>query len=317
MKVTVILPSYNHAKYLNERIDSILNQTFQDFELIILDDLSPDNSKDIIEQYSNHPKVSSIVYNEKNSGSTFFQWNKGVSMAKGEYIWIAESDDIAHPLLLETLVDKIESQDDITLAFSQSFGIDSNSNQTNDWIDRTSDMNGGELFNHDFIMDGVSFIRKFLLFKNVIPNASAVLFRRNTYLEMGGASTDFSYFGDWLMWIKILTKGKVAYSQHRYNFFRRHEQSFVAKEYDNAEQFVAVKDIKFRINLLQFLKEINDTTSIQLNKEYIQYKSMAATRYLWFNHNKIKAFKYYWLYLKYSSNLKSSIAKSLRSLLKN
>ena len=99
--VSVIIPSYNHEKFLKERIDSVLNQTFQDFELIILDDLSPDNSREIIESYRAHPKVSQIIYNEKNSGSTFFQWNKAVlSLAKGEFIWIAESDDVADPKFL-------------------------------------------------------------------------------------------------------------------------------------------------------------------------------------------------------------------------
>ena len=63
--VSVIIPSYNHEKFLKERIDSVLNQTFQDFELIILDDLSPDNSREIIESYRAHPKVSHIIFNEK------------------------------------------------------------------------------------------------------------------------------------------------------------------------------------------------------------------------------------------------------------
>lgn len=69
-KVSVIIPNYNHSSYLKERIDSILNQTFQNFEVIILDDCSTDNSKEIIELYRDHTKVSHIVYNEKNSGST-------------------------------------------------------------------------------------------------------------------------------------------------------------------------------------------------------------------------------------------------------
>ena len=69
--VSVVVPSYNHEKFLKERLDSILNQTFQDFELIILDDLSPDNSREIIETYRAHPKVSKIVYNEKTQGLLF------------------------------------------------------------------------------------------------------------------------------------------------------------------------------------------------------------------------------------------------------
>lgn len=78
LKVSVIVPNYNHALFLEQRIESILNQTFQDFEVIILDDCSTDNSKKIIEKYRTHPKVSKIIYNDVNSGNTFKQWNTGI-----------------------------------------------------------------------------------------------------------------------------------------------------------------------------------------------------------------------------------------------
>ncbi len=82
--ISVIIPNYNHAFYLEQRIESILSQNFKDFEVIILDDKSTDNSKEIIEKYRNHPPhISTIIYNEANSGSTFIQWNKGVSLSKG------------------------------------------------------------------------------------------------------------------------------------------------------------------------------------------------------------------------------------------
>ncbi|MDR1783951.1 MAG: glycosyltransferase, partial [Dysgonamonadaceae bacterium] len=95
VKVSVILPNYNHARFLEQRIQSIVDQTFQEFELIILDDCSTDDSRGIIENYRDNPKVSQIIYNEQNSGSTFKQWIKGINAAKGEYIWLAESDDWA------------------------------------------------------------------------------------------------------------------------------------------------------------------------------------------------------------------------------
>lgn len=74
--VSVIVPNYCHAPYLEQRIESILQQTFQDFELILLDDCSTDGSREILERYRNHPKVSGIFYNERNSGSPFKQWKK-------------------------------------------------------------------------------------------------------------------------------------------------------------------------------------------------------------------------------------------------
>ena len=119
-KVSVVIPNYNHAPYLKERIDSVLNQTFQDFELIILDDCSPDNSRDIINSYASNPHVSHIVFNEVNTRNTFIQWERGVQLACGEYIWIAESDDFCKPNLLESLMKIIEKRADMSFCYTLS-----------------------------------------------------------------------------------------------------------------------------------------------------------------------------------------------------
>src|SRR5436190_2458977 len=97
-RVSVIVPNYNHAPFLERRIESVLRQTFQDYELLIMDDASTDSSPDIIARYGKLPKVR-ILLNDRNSGSPFHQWNKGVNEAKGDFIWIAESDDYADPHL--------------------------------------------------------------------------------------------------------------------------------------------------------------------------------------------------------------------------
>ena len=91
--VSVVIPNYNHGKYLRERIDSVLAQSFQDFEIIILDDKSTDDSLSIINEYKDNPHVAHIIVNEQNTGNPFIQWEHGISLAQGEYIWIAESDD--------------------------------------------------------------------------------------------------------------------------------------------------------------------------------------------------------------------------------
>ena len=99
--VSVIIPNYNHEKFLQQRIDSVLNQTFQDFEVILLDDSSIDESLEILNKYENHPKVSHLIINKMNSCNPFKQWEKGIKLAKGDFIWIAESDDFAENCFLE------------------------------------------------------------------------------------------------------------------------------------------------------------------------------------------------------------------------
>jgi glycosyltransferase involved in cell wall biosynthesis len=113
--VSVIVPNYNHARYLRRRIDSILAQAYRDFELILLDDCSTDDSREILASYSGDPKVR-IEFNAKNSGSVFKQWNKGVQTARGRYICIAESDDYADAHFLARMVPILEEQPEVTLA---------------------------------------------------------------------------------------------------------------------------------------------------------------------------------------------------------
>lgn len=268
--VSVIIPSYNHEKFLKERIDSVLNQTFQDFELIILDDLSPDNSQEIIESYRAHPKVSQIIYNEKNSGSTFFQWNKAVlSLAKGEFIWIAESDDVADPKFLEALVPMLQQNSEVVLAYSQSAKMDSEGKITGSWSEWTQDLVEGNYFNDSFQMNGQEYIEKFLIHKNTIPNASAVLFRRKTYAEIGGAVVDMKTNGDWDLWFKMLMEGDIYYSSKIMNNFRYHGTSVIALASQKSQNKFLTKsnlitsDIAMRANFQKYL--VNNFE----NKHYI------------------------------------------------
>ncbi|MDE6180708.1 MAG: glycosyltransferase, partial [Phocaeicola sp.] len=109
--ISVIVPNYNYACYLKERINSILQQTYTDYELILLDDASTDGSVKILEEYRTNPHVSHIVINKENTRSPFIQWMKGIRLARGKYIWIAEADDSAKPDFLEQCVRLAEAHD--------------------------------------------------------------------------------------------------------------------------------------------------------------------------------------------------------------
>ena len=235
-----------------------------------MDDLSPDNSQEIIESYRAHPKVSQIIYNEKNSGSTFFQWNKAVlSIAKGEFIWIAESDDVADPKFLETLVPMLQQNSEVVLAYSQSAKMDSEGKITGSWSEWTQDLVEGNYFNDSFQMNGQEYIEKFLIHKNTIPNASAVLFRRKTYAEIGGAVVDMKTNGDWGLWFKMLMEGDINYSSKIMNNFRYHGTSVIALASQKSQNKFLTKsnlitsDIAMRANFQKYL--VNNFE----NKHYI------------------------------------------------
>lgn len=223
-KVSVVVPNYNHSKYLKERIDSILCQSYQNFELILLDDHSSDDSLQVLSQYGQHPKVTHFVVNEMNSGSTFHQWNKGVELSKGELIWIAESDDRASPQFLKQLVKVFETKSQIGLAYCQSYEISENGSVRGDlsWLsDGLSDV----LWKQDFFMDGKSFVSEYMYERNTIPNVSACLFRKKAMLDAGRAPVNFKYNGDWFYYAQLLKNWNVAFKSECLNYFRCHQDS--------------------------------------------------------------------------------------------
>lgn len=217
-KVSIIVPNYNHEKFLAKRLESIFCQTFKDVEVICLDDCSTDGSADFLKKVARENNVQ-LLFNRENSGSPFKQWNKGVRHAKGEYIWIAESDDFADCRFLERLLAILDENPDVGLAYSQSWLVDEDDQPQFINYQWTSDLDP-ERWKKDFINNGQDELRQNLVFKNTIPNASAVLIRRSVYNAAGGAPEDLVYCGDWYFWTKALLNADIAYVAEPLNFFR-------------------------------------------------------------------------------------------------
>lgn len=208
-KVSVVIPNYNHCRYLPDRIASILGQTFGDFELIILDDASTDESHSVLARYYSTPRVR-IVVNTRNGGSAFPQWNRGIGMAKGEYVWIAESDDFADPRFLETLLPVLEDNPSVGLAYCKSRMINRDGAFVGTDSGWTMDLHPTR-WEADFVNAGIEELRDYLIVKNTIPNASAVLTRRAVLLQAGAVDTSFKLCGDWLHWGKLLLQSDIAH----------------------------------------------------------------------------------------------------------
>ena len=219
-KVSICIPAYNHAPFLQQRIDSILNQTFQDFELIVLDDCSIDNSRMILEPLGNHANVSYLIFNERNSGSPFKQWQKGIELAKGKHIWIAESDDLMQPDFLEKAVSVFEQDELIGIFQCGSKWIDENGIVYDE--DDSRQQSG--------ICNGRAFIKSNMLLGNSIYNASAVVFKKSLVkLPLNNLVGLFKYCGDWLFWIQLLQDSNLYYLNENLNYYRRHHQNVSGK----------------------------------------------------------------------------------------
>lgn len=238
-KITVIIPNYNHAKYLKQRIESVLNQTYQEFEVILLDDNSTDNSVSILKSYIDHPKVSSLIINENNSGNTFVQWEKGISAAKGDYIWLAESDDYACITFLERCINIFEKDNDIGLVFTNSQKVSS------------KDINLG-LWHHNEPWGSSWKIpykeaRYYFLRQNFIPNASSVVFKKSLINTTSFAKKEYKLVGDWELWYKCVLQADIYYIHDALNYFRCHEENVRTKMKKTNNGFFEIIKLKTQI----------------------------------------------------------------------
>jgi glycosyltransferase involved in cell wall biosynthesis len=225
-KVSVIIPSYNHCKFLKQRIDSVLEQSFDDFEVVLLDDASTDDSITILKSYEAHPKVTHIIINENNSGSPFGMWKQGFNLAKGEYVWIAETDDFAEPDFLKHTVQVLNSNENTTLAYTDSRIINEESEELGFWSKQKNTFFKTNRWSKNHSNSGIDEIVDYLLFKVTINNVSAVLFRKKQLLEIDlNYLMQFKNVGDLYTYCEVLFKGDISYVASPLNNYRTHEMN--------------------------------------------------------------------------------------------
>ena len=270
--VSVIVPNYNHARFLRQRLESILNQTYQDFELIILDDCSTDNSRDIIMSYKNNSKVSHIVFNKTNSGSAFNQWNKGIGLSKGKYVWIAESDDFCELNMLEELLRALLHKKNTVLSYSTSM-----------MVGEDGIVSARKHIQNNNYMSGRNFIRKCLIYSNVIRNASSVLFSREAALRASPNYLEFRGAGDYMFWVEIALQGNVSIVNKQLNYCRVHGTNVTLKTFANGtapeEDMKVFEYIKENMHLSRFRKWLSMANhalmfrNVEYDSEEIRRKS--------------------------------------------
>lgn len=228
-----------------------MNQTYKNIEIILLDDKSTDNSIDIIKKYEQNPVVSHVLQNTENSGSPFLQWKKGVSMSKGDLVWIAESDDLCENDLLETLVKEFTTDNECALAFCKSMTINS-----------TGDITGEKGLSNNLHVNGEYFFKNYLYKYNYISNASSVVFRRNAFSYSDDSYAKYRGCGDWIVWIEICKKGNVAYVNKALNYYRVHESNTTTQQISSGKNE----------------KESAAVTRYMINKKYIGTWKYLRTR---------------------------------------
>lgn len=246
-RISVIVPNYNYAHHIEQRLRSIFDQTHPIYEVIILDDASTDASLGVIDEIVQEaPDIDvTVVANATNSGSVFRQWKRGIAMCRGDLIWIAEADDFAETEFLAELIAGF-SDPKTVLACSQSRQVDEHGHvMAEDYLGYTNDVS--DRWQHDFVCDGPVEIAEGMSIKNTIPNVSAVLFRRSTLEKaldsVGERLFDLRIAGDWLVYVHVLMQGQLYFRSRSLNSHRRHSQS-VTNAGDAVRHFNEVRTLQ-------------------------------------------------------------------------
>lgn len=221
---TVIIPNYNHGRFLKKRIESVLQQTFQDFEILIIDDGSTDDSRSIIEQYRYHPKVTTVIFNGINSGSPYLQWQKGIELARGRWVWVAESDDTAEVMFLEYAKQAIDRHPSLALYYCNCQIVDNNQTGTaSNYLNRQLKT---QKWNESHFENGKDAVEQHFKYHCSILNASSMVFKKEKQTSGIGYS-ELKYHGDWLFYLGLLLHGDLYYEAHVCSAFFRHSDSYL------------------------------------------------------------------------------------------
>lgn len=254
-KVSVIIPNYNYARFLQRRIDCIVNQTIKPAEIIFLDDCSTDNSLEVAQEILSKIDVPyRIIPNTVNQG-VFKQWLKGIELTQHDYFWIAEADDYCELNFLETLLPAFDDPN-VVMSYCKSKFINEHGQDVYNETLFKNDLFKTERWDSDFVECGNFEITNYYSAINVSPNASAILINKNLI----NSSMIYKYIkqykkvGDWMFYILVLNSfvnNKVFYSCQMLNYHYRHEQSTWISSNDKKEPYIFNESLMIYIHCIE------------------------------------------------------------------
>ena len=195
--VSIITPTFNRVDMLGAAINTVKNQTLKDWEMVVIDDCSTDNTAQVVGSHQVTDNRITYYGFSKNSGSPVVPRNKGVALAKGKYVAFLDSDDLWHPEKLATQVGYLEtigecfSYHDILVKYVDREGRDSGV-----WS-KMSTCHSGPVFTH-------------LLRKNFVPTSS-VLITKEAYLRYGGMDMSLDISHDWDLWLRVAFENDIHF----------------------------------------------------------------------------------------------------------
>lgn len=220
--VTAIVPNYNHARYLRQRIDSILEQTYPHLEVILLDDCSTDESREVIMEYcEGHPDRVRAILNEENSGNVFRQWRRGIEAATTDLVWVCESDDFCELDFLDNLVPHFRDHS-VQVAFGRiQFAEEDGAFRSG--LDAYRDGAEPGIWNAPLVRPAARWFAGGFGVNNVIPNVGGCVWRNQPVSsEIWEHAQAYTILGDWFLYLQLAGGGQIAYEPTAIAYFRQH-----------------------------------------------------------------------------------------------
>jgi CMP-N-acetylneuraminic acid synthetase len=206
--ITVYITNYNYEAFIQQSIESVLNQTYQDFELFIIDDGSTDNSKEIIEYYRDNEKVT-IIY-QQNKGLNITN-NVAMRASNGKYLMRLDADDFLEPQALDKMSTVLENDLELGLVFPDYFYIDLDGNKT------------GQEKRHNF--------NKEVSLYDQPAHGACTMIRLAFLKKLGGYNESFTCQDGYDLWIKFITHYKVTNINEPLFSYRRHGKNLTGNEF--------------------------------------------------------------------------------------
>lgn len=259
IKLSVVIPNYNYARFMYQRLYSILRQDYKLYEIIILDDKSSDKSieviDEIIKKIKKYVNIKSI-YNEENSGSAFKQWQKGVENASGDYVWIAEADDYCKGKLIKNLIKPIKKNKDIRISYADTAFVDADGNIMMNTIKPEIDIMKTGHWDSSYVNNGLDEIKNYSFLNNTIANVSSCIIKNDDYKDVFKEAGKYKQAGDWIFYLYVMAKGEIAYYDKPLNYYRVHGNNVtsVTKKQKHFDELLRIHDNirkKFGLNKSQ------------------------------------------------------------------
>jgi glycosyltransferase involved in cell wall biosynthesis len=270
--LTVLMPAYNGEKYIGEAIESILRQTYNDFEFIIVNDGSTDRTEEVIRSYKD-PRI--VLINQQNGGVSA-ALNTGLKAARGKYIARFDADDVCYDFRLTQQIEFMESHPDYVLAGSDA-----------DYMSE----NGEYLFTYrnighsnEEINDRISLYCPFV--------HSTVIYKKSDVLACGGYEVNAHTFEDYFLWTRLIKRGKVINFKDPMIKVRFNSSSVTVDEKDRDPEFRRLK--KKALQTGEISKEegeiiLKSIRKLSPGKKEASYHRMLGKKYLWNNYQPLKA----------------------------